>query len=241
MRMGITAMILAGGLGTRLRSVVADRPKPMAPVNGKPFIELLIRSLAAKGMSHFVLLTGFMGKTIQAHFDRVNIPGARIACVQEPMPLGTGGAVKHAEHLATDPTLLVNGDTFFDADLEALHRMHTDQDADVTLSLRRVSDARRYGAVEVLPDGRITGFYEKEHAPEGPAPINAGVSLLSKDFIHQLPANEAFSMERDIFPDITRSGRMFGCIQNKIFFDIGTPDSYEAFQNFVLESGSNFS
>lgn len=227
-----TAFILAGGLGLRLRPVIADRPKPMAAVGDRPFLEILIDSLARKGVRDFALLTGFRGEMIEDHFRSLKQDGISIRFSQEAAPLGTGGAVKNAERFATDPTLLVNGDTFFDSDLDALYRFHVEKNAQVSLSLYEVEDVSRYGSVSVDGNGRITGFSEKRQAG-GRGLINAGLSLLSADFIRGLPEG-SYSMEQEIFPEFMRLGRMFGLCQDRPFFDIGTPESYEAFNEFIM-------
>ncbi len=227
-----TALILVGGLGTRLREVVSDKPKPMAMVGTVPFLEILIDSLSGKGVRNFVLLTGYKGKVIEEYFsnryrDELNI---RISPEQEP--LGTGGAVKNAEQFCTEPSLLVNGDTFFDADLELLFRFHQEKQSSVSLSLFTVDDVSRYGSVIAGENGLITGFHEKNEGPGGAGVINAGLTLLSREFVRDLPAGRSFSMEREIFPWFARSEKMFGLAQDRPFFDIGTPESYEAFRVF---------
>lgn len=231
--MPFVAMILVGGLGTRLRSVIADRPKPLAMVENTPFLDILIGSLAQKGVRGFVLLTGYKGEMIEDHFRNSHRSGLDIRCHREESPLGTGGAVKNAEQFATDPTLLVNGDTFFDADLRTLFSFHKEKDARITLSLRYVDDVSRYGSVIVDEHGVITGFREKEPGAGKPGWINAGLSLLSYDIIRELPAGRAFSMEAEIFPRLAMSARMVGFPQDRPFFDIGTPESYEDFKRYV--------
>ncbi len=233
-------MILAGGLGTRLRPVVSDRPKPLALVLGVPFLELLVRSLTAKGVRDFVLLIGYMGNMIEDHFKSLELKGVSIRSSREQSPLGTGGAVKHAERFATDPTLLVNGDTFFDGDLDELFRFHKDKGAEVTLSLLPVDDASRYGSVTLDDNGGVTGFVEKQEGVKGPGFINAGLSLLSREFIRKLPDGLSFSMEREVFPEAARSGQMVGLCQERPFFDIGTPESYDDFKAFVRHRRSLF-
>lgn len=227
------ALILVGGLGTRLRQVVSDRPKPMALIGGVPFLEILIDCLADKGVRDFVLLTGYKSEMIEEHFRNRYQGELRVRISNEDVPLGTGGAVKNAEDFATDPSLLVNGDTYFDADLESLLQFHREKESHVSLSLRRVEDTSRYGSVNVAEDGRITGFFEKNEGPGGSGLINGGLSLISREFIEGLPNDRAFSMEKEIFPTFVRSGRIFGLCQNRAFFDIGTPESYEAFKVFV--------
>ncbi len=236
----LVAFILAGGLGTRLRSVVSDRPKPMALVGGVPFLELLVNSLAAKGIGDFVLLTGYKSEMIEDHF-RDRYPSLRLRFSREEAPLGTGGPVKRAEHLATDPTVLVNGDTFFDVNLDDLYRFHMEKQAQVTLSLLKVDDLSRYGAVTLNKLGQVLGFVEKTGGPGGPGGpglINGGVSMLSLDFIRGLPEGRPFSMEQEIFPPLCDSGRIFGLAQQRSFFDIGTPESYRDFASFVSTRAS---
>jgi D-glycero-alpha-D-manno-heptose 1-phosphate guanylyltransferase len=227
------AMILAGGLGKRLRSVVSDRPKVMALAGGVPFLELLIESLAAKGVREFVLLTGYKSQMIEEHFRQRDYGELKIHVARELEPLGTGGAVRNAAEFATQPSLLINGDTFYDADLDALFRFHLEKAGDVSLSLFRVDDVSRYGSVSMDETGRVNGFMEKTDNLAGPGLINAGLSLLSLQFIMGLPVDRAFSMERDILPAFAASGKMFGHIGNYPFFDIGTPESYQAFQRYV--------
>ncbi|AFM27290.1 nucleotidyltransferase family protein [Desulfomonile tiedjei] len=226
----ISAFILAGGLGLRLREVVSDRPKPMADIGQTPFLHLLIELLSGKGIREFVLLTGFMGEVVEEYFHAQRFPGVSIRFSKEPNPLGTGGAVKFAERFAAETTLLVNGDTFFDADVEALYRFHRKNNADVTLSLYEVEDVSRYGSVQVDSAGKVTGFTEKNRVG-GIGLVNAGCSLLSADFIRQLPEG-AYSMEERIFPELVRIGTLYGLVQSKPFFDIGTPESYEEFRSF---------
>jgi D-glycero-alpha-D-manno-heptose 1-phosphate guanylyltransferase len=227
------AMILAGGLGTRLRSLVSDRPKPMAPVGDVPFVRILIDSLAKKRVRDFVILTGYMADAIESYFRETGNQSQLIRFSRESAPMGTGGAVSNAAAYATDPTLLVNGDTFFDGDIRELYAFHCRNNAHVTLSLTRVEDAGRYGSVTLDKHGRVVGFAEKEVGSSDAGLINAGVSLLSREFILGLPRGRCFSMERDVFPLLAGQGTMFGLQQNAPFFDIGAPESFLAFQEFA--------
>ena len=229
------AMILAGGLGKRLRAVVSDRPKVMALAGGVPFLEILIESLAGKGVREFVLLTGYKSRMIEEYFRQRYQGELRIRISRELEPLGTGGAVRNAAELATDPVLLVNGDTFYDADLQALFRYHMEKGGEVSLSLFRVDDVSRYGSVSVDEAGRVKGFIEKSDSLSGPGLINAGLSLLSLRFIVGLPMGRPYSMERDIFHAFAATGKMFGLVGEHPFFDIGTPESYQAFQRYVQD------
>lgn len=233
--MSITAFILAGGLGTRLKKVLPDRPKPMAPVDEKPFLEILLESLVDKGVREIVLLTGYMAEIIEEHFNANS--KLEIKFSREPTPLGTGGAVKHAQQYASDPTLLVNGDTFFDADLDGLLAWHADKKRAVTLSLVAVEDTSRFGRVSLHPNGLVEGFREKDSGDGGKGLINAGFTLLSLETIKSLPAHRQFSMEHEIFPVLARMGQMTGFIQEGAFFDIGTPESYDEFLRYCRSKG----
>jgi len=205
----------------------------MAAVGEAPFLEMVINLLAGQGVQDIMILTSYRAEMVEDFF-RDKFPGpTRIRFWRDPTPLGTGGAVRNAAKFATDPTLLVNGDTFFDVDLDMLLQFHLHKGAAVTFSLMRVDDVGRYGSVLVDQDGRITGFTEKDEGPAGPGLINGGVTLLSKEFILGLPENRAFSMEREIYPSFVKSGKMFGLLQERAFFDIGTPESYKAFQEFA--------
>ncbi len=207
----------------------------MALVNGVPFIEILIDSLAGKGIRDFVLLVGYMADIIEQHLMAHDDKNLRIRFSYEQTPLGTGGAVKNAEDFASEPSLLINGDTFFDGDIHRLLQFHREKAAAVTLSLLPVQDVSRYGSVTVNKEGLITGFREKHEGAAEPGLVNTGFSLISKDFIRDLPADRAFSMEREIFPKLADSGRMFGLISKRSFFDIGTPESYDDFNKFIKD------
>lgn len=229
----VTALILVGGLGTRLRTIVSDRPKPMAMIGNVTFLDILVNSLATKGVKDFVMLTGYKAEMIEDHFLARPRGDSTLRISREDRPLGTGGAVKNAEDFASDPSLVVNGDTFFDVDIDRLWRYHKEKKGDVTLSLIGMDDVRPYGSVRLDESGMITGFTEKGEGSDGPGLINGGFSLLSRDFIASLPDEAPFSMERDIFPSLARAGKMYGLFQDKPFFDIGTPENYRAFERFV--------
>ena len=180
----IKAVILAGGQGTRVRSVVADRPKPLAEVMGQPFLKYLLDQLAIWGGYDVVLSTGYLGEQIKVRFgERYN--SLCLHYVQEPRPLGTGGALRFALPILTSETILVmNGDSYCHADLAAFYRWHCLRKSDATLLLMLKDDTKRYGTVQVDADGRITEFTEKDQGA-GPALINAGISFLSAVFLSQ--------------------------------------------------------
>ncbi len=208
-------------------------PKPMALVGSTPFIQILLETLREKGVRNFVLLTGYKGDIIEDYFSKRSFREIDIKFCRESKPLGTGGAIRNAAPWATDPTLVVNGDTFFDLDLEKLLKFHTSKKALVTLSLAHAADAGRYGSVSIDRTGTITGFHEKDPGMGKPGLINAGVSLLARRFIDSLPSVRCFSMEEEVFPSLSKSGAMAGLPQDCAFFDIGTPESYQAFIGYA--------
>ncbi|MEM7786522.1 MAG: sugar phosphate nucleotidyltransferase [Bacteroidota bacterium] len=223
--MPLPAIVLAGGLGTRLRSVVADRPKVLAPVAGAPFLAHLLRHLGAEGISEVVLATGHLGEQV-AEFVEGGVPGGmRVRCVQEEQPLGTGGAVAFAARSAglRGPVLALNGDTFFGGRLGALAAAHPE--AAVTMALAHVDDASRYGRV-VLDRDRVAAFEEKREGA-GPALINAGVYVLSPGVLDGIEAGAFVSLERDVFPGLVGAGQIRAvAFPEAAFLDIGTPDDF---------------
>jgi NDP-sugar pyrophosphorylase family protein len=226
----ITALILAGGLGTRLRSVIGDLPKPMAPVAGRPFLEYQVAALRAQGLTDLVLSVGYRHELIEAHFGDGSAFGVRIAYAVEDQPLGTGGAVRLAAAALRDrpACLILNGDTYFEADFRLLIDRHLAAGAPATLALIRVPDAGRYGSVTLDPSGIVTGFAEKGSA--GAGLINAGAYAVSPAFLDDLPPEPTpLSLERDVFPVLCRRGRLRGLALSGLNIDIGVPDSYARF------------
>lgn len=223
--MAFTAAILCGGLGTRLRPVVADRPKPLAPVHGRPFLTYLLDQLAAASVREVVLLTGYRSAQVRTALgDRY--AGMRLGYSAEPEPLGTAGAVRLALPRLAGPTvLLLNGDSYCDVDLARFGASHRRRAADVSLVLARVAEASRFGRVEVGRDGRVRRFREKEQAA-GRAWINAGVYLIERGLLEALPPGRPLALERDLFPAWVAGVRFFGFRCRGHFLDIGTPESF---------------
>lgn len=221
-------VILAGGLGTRLRGVIADRPKPMAPVNGRPFLEHVLRALRAQGFDRALLCVGYRGGMISDHFGDGAALGLRLAYAHEPEGalLGTAGALRAAAAALEPVFVLLNGDTHLDANLEPLLAAH--RPGTITVGLVRVPDAGRYGAVELGADGAITRFAEKSSTAEGV--INAGVYVVDRALLADFPDGAPLSLERDVFPGLTAQSRLRGVILQGVMTDIGTPDSYARFQ-----------
>jgi len=225
-----TAVILAGGLGTRLRSVVADRPKVMAEVHGKPFLAYLLEQVAGAGLRQVVLCVGYAAEQIRAAFGDT-FAGMELTYSQESARSDTAGALRLAlPQFRSDSILAMNGDSFCDVnlrDLWAWHRLHPAQG---TLVLVEMPNAARYGRVSVTPDGKITGFEEKKSDPAG-GWINAGLYLLERTLIEKIPAGRAVSLEKEIFPAWIDQG-LAGYPSTGRFLDIGTPEAYAAAADF---------
>lgn len=227
---GVTAVILAGGMGTRLRPVVADRPKVLAHVRGKPFLAYLLEQVAGAGIMHCVLCVGYLGERIRAAFGNA-YAGMRLVYSQESIPLGTAGALRLAlPLLGSDPVLAMNGDSFCDVNLSDLWVWHSRHSASATLVLVEASNPMRYGRVSVSADGRIIGFDEKKGGEEL-GWINAGVYVLKRALLESIPMGRTVSLETEMFP--AWIGRGLYCRQSTgRFLDIGTLESYVLAERF---------
>jgi len=232
----IDVAILAGGLGTRLAGAVPGLPKILAPVGGRPFAEHLLDWLERHGARRVVFLLGHRADQIEAHMAARPRPNLDVAYSIEPAPLGTGGALGHARaHLGSDPVMVVNGDTFVDADLAALAAAHARAGTAATMLCVAVPDAGRYGRVEIA-DGRVRRFREKEPTFAGAAAINAGVYLLSQALLATIPAGAPLSLERDVFEKMAPGTLGAWLDPAARFVDIGTPASW-AGAAAVVEGG----
>jgi D-glycero-alpha-D-manno-heptose 1-phosphate guanylyltransferase len=217
------AIVLAGGLGTRLREMVRDVPKPMAPVAGRPFLEYLLARLAAAGVERVVLSVGHQAEVIQRHFGG-EFRGLVLAYAHEAVPLGTGGATAAAlAHCHHSPVLVLNGDSFLDlpwATLEATWRAFQHP----VIVGRVVDDCTRYGRL-VSEDGRVVAFTEKDGAG-GPGVINAGAYLLPRDFLAAPRGPGPFSLERDVLAVVVERQPVRLVMAPGYFIDIGVPEDY---------------
>ena len=224
------AVVLAGGMGTRLRSAVPDLPKCMAPVAGRPFLAWLLDDLEDAGFGHVILSLGYRHEAIEAWVASRN-NRARIDCVVEAEPLGTGGGVRLALQQAEESDVFVlNGDTWFGVDYPAMAQFHRQQGTLATLALKPMRDFDRYGEVCCTPTGRISAFREKQPCRQGL--INGGIYLLQKDALAECP--ERFSLERDFFEPLARQERLSGFRSEGYFIDIGIPADYtRAQQDFA--------
>ena len=218
------ALVLCGGLGTRLRPVVGDLPKALAPIEGRPFIDYLLDDLSSNGITHVVLCTGYGADRIAAHCGDGARWGLRIDASAEPEALGTGGAVKHAERFVTgDPFFVINGDSFVVADLNAARKRHIERGAAITMVVTEVADTARYGAVITGDDDAIERFVEKGRG--GPGLINAGVYVMQRDVLNRIPGGRQVSMEHDFLPKYVGRGLQAFPVAGP-FIDIGTPESF---------------
>jgi D-glycero-alpha-D-manno-heptose 1-phosphate guanylyltransferase len=229
---GFEAIILAGGLGKRIRSVVNDRPKVMIEIAGRPFLQILLDRIISRGVRRVILATGHLHHNIEQYFGR-QYRNVEIIYSREATPLGTGGAIwKALEAAEQQDVFSFNGDTLFDVDLRELYRFHKGSSADASMALKPMHHFDRYGTVQV-EDGRITGFCEKRSAKEGL--INGGVYLLNKPRLTQLPMPDNFSMETDFFEKYTAQLSLAGYVSDTYFIDIGVPEDYKRAQEELAE------
>lgn len=226
------AIILAGGLGTRLRSVVADVPKCMASVAGRPFIAYVTDYFLAAGIEKFIFALGYKSGYFD-EFLQSALPAGSYTLSTEGVPLGTGGAIQQACRLAGDETVLIlNGDTFFGVRLDQLSALHAERQADCTLCLRPMQDFDRFGVVELGEDQRVVDFREKQHYTAGL--INGGVYALNRSSFLGEGLPPVFSFEKDYLEAFYTRRRLFGLVQDAYFIDIGIPDDYERAQKEML-------
>ncbi|MDP3027973.1 MAG: nucleotidyltransferase family protein [Deltaproteobacteria bacterium] len=226
-------MILAGGLGIRLRSVFSDRPKVLAEILGRPFLTYLLEQLLRAGAREVILCTGYMADRLQEVYGDT-YKSLRLLYSQEDGPLDTGGALRLAlPLLKSDPVLVMNGDSYIHVDLNSYVEWFLRMDRMASLLLTRVSDTGRYGIVKVEKDESILAFEEKGIA-RGSGWINAGVYLVKKSLLGSIPQGKAFSLEREFFPSLVGKG-LFGYQCKGKFIDIGTPESYRTAENFFSD------
>lgn len=222
------AILLAGGLGTRLREVVVDRPKPMALIKGKPFIEYVIHELMAYGITDIVFAIGYKGAVIEEYFGDGSEFGITVHYAYEEELLGTAGAIKHAgAYVTEDEFLVLNADTFYQIDYVQLFRLKKERSMDMALVLREVSDVSRYGRV-VLEDQMLTAFNEKSSKPK-PGYINGGIYLMNRNLLSEIPDGKV-SLENQMMPLwLKQSKRLGGMVAEGYFIDIGIPEDYHQF------------
>ncbi len=226
-----SAIILAGGFGTRLQSVVSDVPKPMAPVNGEPFLNYQLRYLKHYGITNVILSVGYLHEKISSYYKNT-FNGIGISCVIESEPLGTGGGIRKAlENCNSNKAFVLNGDSFFDVNLNDFYAFHESHQAQFSLCLRAVENAARYGTIELDSAKRIVSFKEKDMVNKKGI-INGGAYILDKElYLNHTPANSNFSIEKDFFEKELQNFRIFGFESKGYFIDIGIPEDYTKAQH----------
>jgi D-glycero-alpha-D-manno-heptose 1-phosphate guanylyltransferase len=231
-------VILAGGLGTRIRHVLPALPKPMAPAAGRPFLEWVARFLVRQGLRDLTISTGHRADQIAAHFDGVALPGVTIGCISEPEPLGTAGGFLHAAaERHADSWLVCNGDSLALTGLAPMQAAI--QTADAALLAVEMEDCSRYGALSVDADGRLLSFAEKR---PGRALMNAGVYLLRGDLLKRFPPQRPLSFEHHVFPALLGAGaRIVAVPAQAPFLDIGTEETLVQADTFVRAHPEYFS
>lgn len=226
-------VILVGGLGTRLGSLTENCPKPLLPVAGVSFLEHLIRQVHRFGYRNFVLLAGYRAEMVEEFAaDLQGRLDCNIHVIAEPVQLGTGGALKYAEQSLAERFLLMNGDSFFDIDLAAfVERSRAHPDA-VSMALRMVPDASRYGVVR-LEHERVVAFAERPDGP-GPGLVNAGIYSVPRNVVDYIQQGFC-SLEKDVFPLILESGRFYGYVFDGAFVDIGIKEDLQKAKNIITD------
>lgn len=235
-----TAIILAGGLGTRLRSVVPDLPKPMAPVNGRPFLSHLMDYWLEQGIRRFVLSVGYKSHAVRDFYGD-SYRHAEITYSVERNPLGTGGGLLLAMRELQDVEhfLALNGDTFFAVDLASCWRDHARAQADMTMALFDVADNDRYGGVAMDADGRIVSLSASRSGSESRR-VNGGMYLMRAGLFDGLAdAGQAYSLEDDLFPRLLQGGgKIIGHVSTGMFIDIGVPEDYRRASSLLAEEAA---
>ena len=228
--------ILAGGLGTRIRSLFPQRPKPMIPVLGRPFLEWQIELLIGQGLRDLVLCVSHLAEQIIQHFGDGAAWGVNIAYSVEATTLGTAGALKNAAALFQDTSLVLNGDTYVAADYNGLVAAHEQQAARSrlvgSLGLAQVADTSRYGRVIVGPDQRIETFVEKGAGVQAGL-VNAGVYVFEQAVLDYIPAGRVTSLEREVLPILAADRTLGGAPVHGSFVDMGTPEGYQALERLL--------
>lgn len=221
----VKAVLLVGGMGTRLRAVLPDTPKPLAAVGNKSFLDLLVRQLQCQGIQRLVMCTGYLSEQIETAFGDGHEWNVAIEYSKETQPLGTAGALKLARPYLRDVTefLVMNGDSFVEVDFKQLLNVHRQRGGVATMAVRQVENAARYGTVQVDTNGRVKGFLEKT-GMTSPGLVNAGVYVFDPAIFQQIPEGPA-SLETDVFPRLLDQ-TMYAVQQHGLFIDIGTPEDY---------------
>jgi NDP-sugar pyrophosphorylase family protein len=241
----ITAVVLAGGFGRRIQHLLPDLPKPMAPVNGRPFLEWVVRYLAAQKISRVFLSTGHLAEIVARHFQSQPVNNVRVTCVPETEPLGTAGGFLNAIRGAADggrpqgpAWLVLNGDSLAPAPLAQMIQSLDDSKIAGAILGVRVADAARFGTILQNADGDLAGFNEKK---PGAGVINAGIYLFRASAIDSFPDKTPLSFETEVFPALIAAKiRLKVCVTDAPFLDIGTPESLPLAETFIRRNAHFF-
>jgi D-glycero-alpha-D-manno-heptose 1-phosphate guanylyltransferase len=227
----MVAVILAGGMGTRLHPITHDRiPKVLAEVSGKPFIHWLLRYLKNQGINKVIIAVHHLADQVQT-FVGDNFNGMEISYSLETIPMGTGGASRIAiEHSGFSLIWLLNGDTWFPVNLKSMWSWHQKSGNQITIAVKKLYDFNRYGSITMDPKGRITGFREKQTVKEGY--INGGIYLMETEVLKSFATGTIFSLEHDLFERRVGELKMGGYKSKARFIDIGRPEDYHLIQSF---------
>lgn len=229
----LDVVILCGGLGTRLQSVLKDKPKPMADFNDRPFLDLLINFVGRFGFQRFILCTGHKGGSVREYFENKN-DGKTYVISQETSPLGTAGAIKLAEPLInSDVFLVMNGDSFCEIDLTSFMSFHHSKNALASVALSTMEDVGDYGGVTLGDNDEIISFDEKKNTPSSGG-VNAGVYIFKKSILDRIPADKKVSLEQELFPSLA-GNRLYGFATQSRLLDIGTPERLERARQLLIE------
>ena len=232
----LDAWVLCGGRGKRLRSQIADRPKPLAPIDGRIFLDVVLAWLRSCGVERFVLCAGFLAEAIEPALPGLRRHG-RVSLSIEEEPLGTGGALRNALACGdSDPMLVLNGDSICPVDLRAMLECHLGAGAGLSLAAADAPSTADYGRLSIDADGRVSAFDEK--APDaGGGLVNAGVYLVGRTLFSQSAPQRRFSLETDLFPALARDGHVRAWTHEGPFVDIGTPERYRDAPRRLREMG----
>jgi D-glycero-alpha-D-manno-heptose 1-phosphate guanylyltransferase len=235
------AVILAGGLGTRVQHLLPGVPKPMAPVAGRPFLEWVVRYLAKQGLRRVIISTGYLTGVVERHFEAQPVRGVDVQCVAETEPLGTGGGFLHAVRQSKESApawLVLNGDSLVFANLALAAAPFSDANVSGVVVGRAVPDASRYGTLAIGKSGELLRFEEKR---PGVGVINSGVYLLRHSLLAEFPSQTPLSFERDVFPSLIGRGfRLQTVVTDAPFLDIGTPESLPQAEGFIRDNLREF-
>ena len=219
------AVIICGGLGTRLRPLTYDIPKSMVPVKGKPFLQFIIEFFRQSGIKRFVFCTGNLHENIEAYFGDGKSFGVKIIHSVEPEPLGTGGALLNARHLLDERFFLAYGDSLLKLDPRELESIYDANNALGVISVYENKDILAPNNVRIAPDGRVLD-YAKRAPPKSMNCLEAGLALYNRSILDFAPAR-VFSLEEAVLPQLINRGRLFGLLTPSMFYDMGTPEGLE--------------